>query len=111
VQPDEGVTMRFASKVPGPAMQVRNVTMDFGYGHAFTETSPEAYERLILDVLRGDAPLFPRHREVELSWRILDPVMAEWEASGTPEGYQPGTWGPSSADQLLARDNRVWRRP
>jgi len=111
VQPDEGVTMRFASKVPGPAMQVRNVTMDFGYGHAFTETSPEAYERLILDVLRGDAPLFPRHREVELSWRILDPVMAEWQASGRPEGYQPGTWGPSSADQLLARDGRVWRRP
>ena len=111
VQPDEGVTMRFASKVPGPAMQVRNVTMDFGYGHAFTETSPEAYERLILDVLRGDAPLFPRHREVELSWKILDPVMAEWESSGVPEGYQPGTWGPASADQLLARDGRVWRRP
>jgi glucose-6-phosphate 1-dehydrogenase len=111
VQPDEGVTMRFASKVPGPAMQVRNVTMDFGYGHAFTETSPEAYERLILDVLRGDAPLFPRHREVELSWRILDPVMRYWEEQGQPEGYLPGTWGPASADQLLVRDNRVWRRP
>jgi glucose-6-phosphate 1-dehydrogenase len=111
VQPDEGVTMRFASKVPGPAMQVRNVTMDFGYGHAFTETSPEAYERLILDVLRGDAPLFPRQREVELSWQILDPVIAHWADSGAPEGYQPGTWGPSQADQLLLRDNRQWRRP
>ena len=111
VQPDEGVTMRFASKVPGPAMQVRNVTMDFGYGHAFTETSPEAYERLILDVLRGDAPLFPRHREVELSWRVLDPVMQFWAEEGKPEGYRPGTWGPDSADQLLLRDNRVWRRP
>lgn len=111
VQPDEGVTMRFASKVPGPAMQVRNVTMDFGYGHAFTETSPEAYERLILDVLRGDAPLFPRHREVQLSWRVLDPVITHWSEGGQPDGYRPGTWGPDSADQLVLRDNRVWRRP
>lgn len=111
VQPDEGVTMRFASKVPGPAMQVRNVTMDFGYGHAFTETSPEAYERLILDVLRGDAPLFPRQQEVQLSWKILDPVIDHWSDEGTPEGYLPGSWGPASADQLLLRDNRVWRRP
>ena len=61
VQPDEGVTIRFGSKVPGTAMEVRDVTMDFGYGHAFTESSPEAYERLILDVLLGDPPLFPRH--------------------------------------------------
>ena len=111
VQPDEGVTMRFASKVPGPAMQVRNVTMDFGYGHAFTETSPEAYERLILDVLLGDPPLFPRQREVELSWRILDPIIAQWAEAGEPDEYLPGTWGPDSADHLLLRDNRVWRRP
>ena len=74
VQPDEGVTIRFGSKVPGAGMQVRDVTMDFGYGHAFTEASPEAYERLILDVLLGDPPLFPRHEEVELSWKILDPI-------------------------------------
>ncbi len=74
VQPDEGVTMRFGSKVPGTAMEVRDVTMDFGYGHAFTESSPEAYERLILDVLLGDPPLFPRQEEVELSWKILDPI-------------------------------------
>ncbi|MGH9252664.1 MAG: glucose-6-phosphate dehydrogenase, partial [Acidimicrobiales bacterium] len=73
VQPDEGVTMRFGSKVPGTAMEVRDVTMDFGYGHSFTEDSPEAYERLLLDVLLGDPPLFPRHEEVELSWQILDP--------------------------------------
>jgi glucose-6-phosphate 1-dehydrogenase len=111
VQPDEGVTMRFASKVPGPSMQVRNVTMDFGYGHAFTEASPEAYERLILDVLLGDPPLFPRQREVELSWRILDPIIAHWESDGVPDDYIPGTWGPHSADQLVMRDNRVWRRP
>jgi glucose-6-phosphate 1-dehydrogenase len=111
VQPDEGVTIRFGSKVPGVGMQVRDVTMDFGYGHAFTEASPEAYERLILDVLLGDPPLFPRHQEVELSWMILDPIEEFWATQGRPEQYRPGTWGPKSADDLLARDGRVWRRP
>ncbi len=111
VQPDEGVTIRFGSKVPGVGMQVRDVTMDFGYGHAFTEASPEAYERLILDVLLGDPPLFPRHEEVELSWKILDPIEKFWSAQGQPEQYRPGTWGPTSADDLLSRDGRHWRRP
>jgi glucose-6-phosphate 1-dehydrogenase len=112
VQPDEGVTIRFGSKVPGAGMQVRDVSMDFGYGHAFTEASPEAYERLILDVLLGDPPLFPRHEEVELSWKILDPIEAYWAQEGGPvEQYRPGTWGPASADELLARDGRTWRRP
>jgi len=111
VQPDEGVTIRFGSKVPGAAMQVRDVTMDFGYGHAFTEASPEAYERLILDVLLGDPPLFPRHEEVELSWKILDPIEEFWATQGQPEQYRPGTWGPASADELMARDGRTWRRP
>ncbi len=111
VQPDEGVTIRFGSKVPGAGMQVRDVTMDFGYGHAFTEASPEAYERLLLDVLLGDPPLFPRHEEVELSWKILDPIEEYWATQGTPEQYAPGTWGPASADALMARDGRTWRRP
>jgi glucose-6-phosphate 1-dehydrogenase len=111
VQPDEGVTIRFGSKVPGAGMQVRDVTMDFGYGHAFTEASPEAYERLILDVLLGEPPLFPRHEEVELSWKILDPIEDFWSTQGQPEQYAPGTWGPSSADDLMARDGRAWRRP
>lgn len=112
VQPDEGVTIRFGSKVPGSGANVRDVTMDFGYGHAFTEASPEAYERLILDVLLGDPPLFPRHEEVELSWKILDPVEEYWASLHTPlEQYAPGSWGPASADALLARDGRVWRRP
>ncbi|MFC6355498.1 glucose-6-phosphate dehydrogenase [Luethyella okanaganae] len=111
VQPDEGVTIRFGSKVPGAGMQVRDVTMDFGYGHAFTEASPEAYERLILDVLLGDPPLFPRHEEVELSWKILDPIEEFWASQGRPEQYRPGSWGPDSADDLLARDGRTWRRP
>jgi len=111
VQPDEGITIRFGSKVPGPTFEVRDVTMDFGYGHAFTESSPEAYERLILDVLLGDPPLFPRHQEVELSWQILDPIVAQWAAKGAPEPYASGTWGPPSADAMMARDGRVWRQP
>lgn len=112
VQPNEGVTIRFGSKVPGAGTQVRDVTMDFGYGHAFTEASPEAYERLILDVLLGDPPLFPRHEEVELSWKILDPIEEYWASQEGPlEQYSPGSWGPASADALLQRDGRVWRRP
>ncbi|WP_240759083.1 glucose-6-phosphate dehydrogenase, partial [Phytoactinopolyspora endophytica] len=111
VQPDEGVTIRFGSKVPGTAMEVRDVTMDFGYGYSFTEESPEAYERLILDVLLGDPPLFPRHEEVERSWKILDPIEEYWAANGTPEQYESGGWGPKSADEMLARDGRSWRIP
>ena len=73
------MTIRFSAKVPGTQMEIRDVNMDFGYGHSFTEESPEAYERLILDVLLGEPPLFPRHEEVELSWKILDPFEEYWE--------------------------------
>ncbi|YAL81902.1 glucose-6-phosphate dehydrogenase [Dermacoccaceae bacterium W4C1] len=112
VQPDEGITMRFGSKVPGTSsMEVRDVTMDFGYGSSFTESSPEAYERLILDVLLGDPPLFPRHEEVELSWRILDPVEQFWARKGKPEPYESGGWGPASSDRMMSRDGRTWRMP
>ncbi|MET8896105.1 glucose-6-phosphate dehydrogenase [Streptomyces albogriseolus] len=111
VQPDEGMTVRFGSKVPGTSMELRDVTMDFAYGESFTESSPEAYERLILDVLLGDANLFPRHQEVEESWKILDPVEDYWASHGRPAQYPSGTWGPSEADEMLARDGRSWRRP
>jgi glucose-6-phosphate 1-dehydrogenase len=111
IQPDEGVTLRFGAKVPGTAMELRDVNMDFAYGGAFVESSPEAYERLILDVLLGDPPLFPQHEEVELSWQILDPVIDYWAKSGRPKPYPAGTWGPKSADEMLARDGREWRRP
>ncbi len=116
IQPDEGITMRFGSKVPGTAMEIRDVNMDFAYGGSFTEASPEAYERLILDVLLGDPPLFPQLEEVELSWKILDPVLAHWakqdaEGKVKPEQYKSGGWGPDSAHAMLARDGRVWRRP
>ncbi len=110
VQPDEGVTLRFGSKVPGSAMEVRDVNMDFAYGESFTESSPEAYERLLLDVLIGDPPLFPRQEEVELSWKILDPIEEFWADHDKPEQYPAGTRGPASADELLARDGRAWRR-
>ena len=111
IQPDEGITLRIGAKVPETALEVRDVTMDFGYGHAFTQSSPEAYERLLLDVLLGDPPLFPHHREVELSWQILDPITEHWARTGRPAQYRPGTWGPESATALLARDGRVWRAP
>jgi glucose-6-phosphate 1-dehydrogenase len=110
VQPDEGITVRFGSKVPGSAMEVRDVNMDFAYGESFTESSPEAYERLLLDVLIGDPPLFPRQEEVELSWRILDPIEDFWATHGKPEQYPAGTPGPANADALIARDGRAWRR-
>ncbi|MFD7920268.1 glucose-6-phosphate dehydrogenase [Streptomyces sp. NPDC059740] len=111
VQPDEGITVRFGSKVPGTSMEVRDVSMDFAYGESFTESSPEAYERLILDVLLGDANLFPRTEEVELSWKILDPIEQYWDKHGKPAQYPSGTWGPDEADEMLARDGRSWRRP
>ncbi len=110
VQPDEGITMRFGSKVPGSAMEVRDVNMDFAYGESFTESSPEAYERLLLDVLIGDPPLFPGHEEVELSWKILDPLEEFWAADGRPEAYLAGSAGPACADAMMARDGRAWRR-
>ncbi len=111
VQPDEGVLMRFGSKVPGPGMELRDVNMDFRYSEAFTEQSPEAYERLILDALLDESSLFPTNSEVERSWEILDPVLEFWESGGRPEDYPAGTWGPEAADRMLAKDGREWRRP
>jgi len=110
VQPDEGVTLKFGSKVPGSQMEVRDVAMDFLYGQSFTESSPEAYERLILDVLLGDATLFPQAAEVEASWRVVDPMEDFW-AGQEPAFYRAGEWGPKEADEMLARDGRTWRRP
>ena len=111
VQPDEGITTRFGSKVPGSAMEVRDVNMDFSYGSAFAEDSPEAYERLILDMLLGEPSLFPVNREVELSWEILDPVLDYWASRDRPDAYESGTWGPASADEMMHRMGREWRRP
>ncbi len=112
IQPDEGIMLRFGAKVPATQMEVRDVTMDFAYGNSFAESSPEAYERLILDVLLGDPPLFPQHDEVEASWRILDPVLEYWATADEPlQGYPAGSWGPACGREMLTRDGRTWRRP
>jgi glucose-6-phosphate 1-dehydrogenase len=110
VQPDEGVTLKFGSKVPGSVMEVRDVAMDFLYGEQFTEASPEAYERLLLDVLLGDATLFPRNAEVEASWAVIDPLEEYW-ANTEPYSYRAGEWGPRAAEDMLAAEGRSWRRP
>jgi glucose-6-phosphate 1-dehydrogenase len=109
VQPDEGLMLKFGSKVPGTAMELRDIAMDFQYGEAFTDSSPEAYERLILDVLLGDRTLFPDAAEVEASWRVVDPLEEAW-AGTEPEPYRAGEWGPRAADEMLAREGRTWRR-
>lgn len=111
VQPDEGILLRFGSKVPGSTMEVRDVNMDFSYTEAFTEESPEAYERLILDALLDETGLFPTAAEVERSWEILDPILDYWAANGRPDEYAAGTWGPTSADEMMAAHGRTWRRP
>jgi len=110
VQPDEGVVLKFGSKVPGTAMELRDIAMDFAYGEAFTESSPEAYERLILDVLIGDRTLFPDAAEVEEGWRVVDPLESAWTAMPVCT-YRAGEWGPREADAMLARTGRNWRRP
>lgn len=109
VQPDEGILLKFGSKVPGTAMELRDISMDFAYGEAFTESSPEAYERLILDVLIGDRTLFPDAAEVEEGWRVVDPLEEAW-AGTTPDFYRAGEWGPREADQMLGRHGHHWRR-
>lgn len=109
VQPEEGMVLKFGSKVPGSTMELRDIAMDFQYGEAFTESSPEAYERLVLDVLIGDSTLFPDAAEVEQSWRVIDPLEQAW-AGTAPEPYRAGEWGPRGADALLAADGRAWRR-
>jgi glucose-6-phosphate 1-dehydrogenase len=111
VQPDEGVSLAIGAKVPGQGMQIRTVHMDFLYGGAFRTGMPEAYERLILDVMLGEATLFTRADEIEEQWLLVDAIVAAWQRDrpGFPN-YAAGTWGPPSADDLLRRDGRSWRR-
>jgi glucose-6-phosphate 1-dehydrogenase len=111
VQPDEGVSLAIGAKVPGQGMTIRTVHMDFLYGGAFRTGLPEAYERLILDAMLGDATLFTRIDEVEEQWSLVDAIVAAW-ARDRPAfpNYAAGTWGPPSADELLKRDGRTWRR-
>ncbi len=113
VQPDEGITMKFRAKLPGPAMHIRNVNMDFDYGASFGKKSPEAYERLQLDAMLGDSTLFARGDMVEASWELMSPILEAWQepAGDAFPNYEAGTWGPSESDNWLARADRQWRRP
>jgi len=111
IQPDEGLSLRFITKVPDEGMCTRPADMDFRYRESFGERSiPEAYERLLLDALRGDASLFARSDEIELAWGVIDDIRAGWEKGHAPplESYEPGSWGPASADRMLWRDGRWW---
>ena len=112
IQPDEGILLRFTSKIPGLGLDVRAVNMDFTYGSAFNVDSPDAYETLILDALLGDAALFTRADEVEEAWGVVTPILDAWVDAPRPDfpNYEAGTWGPAAADALLARDGRRWRR-
>jgi glucose-6-phosphate 1-dehydrogenase len=110
VQPDEGVSLAIGAKVPGLGMKLRTVHMDFVYGGAFHVEMPEAYERLLLDAMRGDATLFTRADEVDEQWSIVDAIVAFWKRDRPAfPNYAAGTWGPPSADELLRRDGRSWR--
>jgi glucose-6-phosphate 1-dehydrogenase len=112
IQPDEGITLRFGAKVPGHSFRVRSASMDFSYDATFREESPEAYERLLLDSLVGDATLFIRSDEVEQCWRIVDPIIEHWaENTRSLPTYQAVSWGPDVADRLIERSGRSWRNP
>jgi len=110
LQPDEGVHWRFEAKVPDTVAELRSVDMEFHYAESFGKTAlPDAYERLLLDTMTGEASLFTRADEVETAWRIVDPIIHTWEAQKEPLAfYEPGTWGPKEADELLAQDGRSW---
>jgi len=111
VQPNEGMSLAIGAKVPGQGMSIRTVHMDFLYGAAFREGLPEAYERLILDAMLGDATLFTRSDEIEEQWALVDAIIAAWQRDRPSfPNYAAGTWGPPSADELLHRDGRSWRR-
>ncbi len=111
IQPDEGLSLRICAKLPGPKVKIYPVKMDFRYGTTFGEQSPEAYERLLLDVMAGDATLFMRRDAVEASWKFVTNILNHWQHSGTrwlPE-YPAGTWGPLESDKLIQADDRKWR--
>ena len=112
IQPDEGISLRFNAKVPGPRMHIRSVSMDFNYGTGFGVVSAPAYERLVGDAMRGDATLFTRWDAVERAWNVVMPVLDRWQATFDENlpNYSAGSQGPPSADRLLAADGREWRK-
>ncbi|HEY8712377.1 MAG TPA: glucose-6-phosphate dehydrogenase [Thermoanaerobaculia bacterium] len=112
IQPDEGISLKFDSKLPGPTVRTAPVTMEFRYATSFGAEPPEAYERLLLETMLGDSTLFARRDEVETAWAWLDPLLKCWGDDPKPPSFYPaGTWGPEAADALIERDGRRWRRP
>ncbi|MCC6160145.1 MAG: glucose-6-phosphate dehydrogenase [Deltaproteobacteria bacterium] len=113
IQPDEGISLTFSTKHPGMLMDIRNQAMDFNYYEAYGDKAPDAYERLLLDVVVGDGTLFPRTDAVVASWKFVDQIVEGWRASrvrNLPQ-YEPGSWGPVEAVEMMAADQRKWRRP
>lgn len=113
IQPDEGISLRIVSKIPGGQVRLESVKMDFHYSTSFGKAGPEAYERLLLDAMAGDATLFARRDEVENAWKFIDRIQEAWHAHGEQPPmaeYPAGSWGPTEADELLARSGHVWRR-
>ena len=113
IQPEEGIQLRFASKIPGHDLTIGPVVMDMTYREAFGGEPPEAYERLLLDAMRGDATLFSRRDAVEASWAWIQPIL-DWVDGHPPAdfpNYEAGSWGPAAADRMIARDRRAWRNP
>jgi glucose-6-phosphate 1-dehydrogenase len=112
IQPDEGISLRFGAKVPGPAIKVRTVNMEFLYDTSFAGTPPEAYERLLLDAMTGDSTLFTRKDEVEAAWTLVSSILRGWQrARGPVPTYAAGSWGPEEADSLMQQSGAAWRRP
>ena len=112
IQPDEGIALKFAAKVPGATTQLRPVRMDFLYGSSFGDSGPDAYERLLLDAMLGDPTLFARRDEVETAWSLMQPILDGWQDMALPVyPYESGSWGPTKADSILRRSDREWRRP
>jgi glucose-6-phosphate 1-dehydrogenase len=112
IQPEEGISLKFLSKRPGSGMMLRPVSMDFNYGSSFGERSPSAYETLLLDAIVGDATLYTRQDMVEASWAVVQPIQEVWRNTKFDfPNYAAGSWGPASADEMLARRGHAWRRP
>jgi glucose-6-phosphate 1-dehydrogenase len=113
LQPNEGISLRFEAKMPGPEIRSRSVDMDFQYGTSFGTRTADAYDRLLLDSMLADPTLFMRSDEVEAAWRVVTPILSEWEnpeANHAVSQYEAGTWGPAAAEELLNKDRRRWRR-
>ena len=112
IQPDEGITLRFGAKLPGPDMQISPVNMNFSYAEAFGASSANGYERLLLDAMLGDATLFAHRDGVEATWALITPILEDWAKNPIKDlpNYAAGTWGPSTSDAMLKADGRKWRK-